>query len=99
MARQTLGPNPSQLSADNPIFSPLFGSFKGFPPIYVNVGTAELAEDDSRRVVKKAQDAGIDVTFEEGLHLMHVYPILFPCYPEAQNTLDNINKWIQIIFS
>ncbi|CAF1143564.1 unnamed protein product [Rotaria sordida] len=93
-----LGPNPSQLSPDNPIFSPLFGSFEGFPPMYINVGTAEILEDDSRRIFKKAQESGVSVTFEEGLHLMHVYPVFFLYYPEARNTLDNINKWIQTIF-
>jgi acetyl esterase/lipase len=93
-----LGPNHSQLAANSPTFSPLFGSFEGFPPMYINVGTAEILEDDSRRVVKKAKDAGVDVTFEEGLHLMHVYPAFFSYFPEARNTLDNINKWIQTIF-
>jgi acetyl esterase/lipase len=92
-----LGSNPSRLSADNPIFSPLFGSFQGFPPMYINVGTAEILEDDSRGVLKKAQEAGVDVIFEEGLHLMHVYPIFFSYFPEARNTLDNINKWIQTL--
>jgi len=96
---QLLGPNHHQLSADSPIFSPLFGSFEGFPPMYINVGTAEMLEDDSRGIFKKAQDAGVDVTFEEGLHLMHVYPIFFPYYPEARTTLDHINKWIQTIFN
>jgi acetyl esterase/lipase len=95
---QLLGSNPSKLSANDPILSPLFGSFEGFPPMYINVGTAEILEDDARRVLAKAQDAGIDVTFEEGLHLMHVYPVFFSYYPEARNTLDNINKWIQTIF-
>jgi acetyl esterase/lipase len=97
MVKLMLGPNPSGLSANNSIFSPLFGSFEGFPPMYINVGTAEILEDDSRRVLKKAQEAGINVTFEEGLHMMHVYPIFFPYYPEARHTLDNINKWIQRI--
>jgi acetyl esterase/lipase len=92
-----LGPNPSGLSANNSIFSPLFGSFAGFPPMYINVGTAEILEDDSRRVLKKAQEAGINVTFEEGLHLMHVYPIFFSYYPEARNTLHNIHKWIETL--
>ncbi len=62
------------------------------------MGTAEILEDDARGVVKKAQEADVDVTFEEGLHLMHVYPIFFNYYPEARHTLDNINKWIQRLF-
>jgi monoterpene epsilon-lactone hydrolase len=90
-----LGFDDSKLSFDNPLVSPLFGSFEGFPPMYINVGTAEILEDDSRRVSKKAEEAGVDVTFEEGIHLMHAYPLFFPYCPEARNTLDNINKWIQ----
>jgi monoterpene epsilon-lactone hydrolase len=98
MIKLILGPDHSKLSADNPVFSPLFGSFEGFPPMYINVGTAEVLEDDSRRVAKKAQEANVNVTFEEGLHLMHVYPVFFPYYPEARNSLDNINKWMQTMF-
>jgi acetyl esterase/lipase len=97
-AANLLNPNQSQISLYDPLISPLFGSFKGFPPMYVTVGTTELIEDDSREMVKKAQDVGVDVTFEEGLHLMHIYPLFFPYYPEARNTLDNINKWIQRLF-
>ncbi|CAF1474338.1 unnamed protein product [Rotaria sordida] len=98
MVKVILSTNHPELSADSPVVSPLFGSFEGFPPMYINVGTAEVAEDDSRAVVKKAKDTGINVTFEEGLHLMHVYPIFFLYCPEARNTLNNINKWIQTIF-
>jgi len=98
LTKIALGNNDPALSPDSPIFSPLFGTFKGFPPMYINVGTAEILEDDARRVFKKAQEAGVDVTFEEGLHLLHVYPMFFSYYPEARNTLNNINKWIQTIF-
>ena len=93
-----LGHNQSQRSPKDPSISPLFGSFKGFPSMYVTVGTAEILEDDSRGVVKKAQEANVDVTFEEGLHLVHVYPIFYNYFPEARKTLNNINKWVQTIF-
>ncbi|CAF4226335.1 unnamed protein product [Adineta steineri] len=66
--------------------------------MYINVGTAEILEDDSKRLLKKAEEANIDVTYEEGLHLMHVYPLFFLYYPEARDTLDSINKWIQTIY-
>jgi acetyl esterase/lipase len=97
-ASQLLGPDHSHLTLNNSLFSPLFGSFEGFPSMYINVGTAEILEDDSRVILKRAQEAGVDVTFEEGLHMMHVYPMFFSYFPEARNTLDNINKWIQNIF-
>lgn len=59
-----LGPKYTELFANSSYFSPLFGSFQGFPPMYINVGTAETLEDDARRVFIKAQEAGVDVTFE-----------------------------------
>ena len=92
---QLLNSNHSGLTLHSPLVSPLFGSFKGFPPMYINVGTAEILEDDSRGILQKARNAGVNVTFEEGLHMMHVYPIFFPYFPEARNTLHNIHKWIQ----
>ena len=99
MTSHILNLNQSQLSLKDPLVSPLFGSFKGFPPMYITVGTAEILEDDSRQVVNKAQEVNVDVTFEEGLHMMHVYPLFFEYCPEARTTLNNIHKWIQTIFN
>ncbi len=99
LTEQLMGFHPSQLPLNSSVYSPLFGSFKRFPPIYITVGTAEILEDDSTGVVKKAKEAGIDVTFETGLHMMHVYPVFFSYFAEARNTLDNINKWVQTIYN
>ncbi|UJR20365.1 hypothetical protein I4U23_023497 [Adineta vaga] len=98
LIEQLLGSNPSKLPADHPFYSPLFGSFKGFPSLYINFGTAETLEDDARKVLEKAKAANVDVTFEEGIGLMHVYPMFFGYFPEARHTLDNIHKWMQKIF-
>jgi monoterpene epsilon-lactone hydrolase len=95
---RVLGPDHAQKARDDPLHSPLFGSFKGFPAMYITVGTAELLEDDSRQVADKAQKAGVDVTFEVGLHMMHVHPLFFPYYPEARKTLDSIRQWIETVF-
>ena len=98
MVKLMLGPNPSGLLANDSLFSPLFGSFEGFPPMYITVGTTEILQDDARGIWKKAQEAGIDVSFEEGLHLMHVYPIFFSYFPEARQTLDYLRTWIEMHF-
>ena len=99
MVEQLLGPKHAELSPNSSVYSPLFGSFKGFPPMYINVGTAEVLEDDARGVWKKAQEEGVDVTFEEGLHLMHVYPAFFSYFPEARHTLDNIKQWLEKLYA
>ncbi|CAF4110849.1 unnamed protein product, partial [Rotaria sordida] len=72
MVKVLMDINHSDLSPDNSLFSPLFGKFEGFPPMYID-----------------AQEAGVDITFEEGLHLMYIYPIFFLYYLKARNTQDN----------
>ena len=52
---QALGPDHGRLARDNPSYSPIFGSFEDFPPMYITVGTAELVEDDARRVAEKSK--------------------------------------------
>ena len=99
MIEHIVGSSPSSLSASSPLVSPLFGSFQGFPPMYISVGTAELLEDDSRRLVEKLREANVTVKFEVGEDLMHVYPIFYPYFPEAQKTLRNIRRWIRRTFS
>ena len=96
--QRLLGSNHGQIPPDDPRYSPLFGSSAGFPPMFINVGTAEILEDDSRRVHTKAREAGVDVTFEAGEHLMHIYPVFFHYFPEARRTLDNIHQWIDNVF-
>ena len=89
--------NQSELSLNSSLVSPLFGSFQGFPPMYVIVATTEILADDSKGIVKKAREVGVDVTFEEGLHLLHCYPLFFTYFPEARNSLSDINKWMNTI--
>ncbi|CAF1224260.1 unnamed protein product [Adineta ricciae] len=94
-----LGSDHSSDSYVDPKLSPLHGSFRGFPSMYINVGTAELLEDDSRQVARKAQKAGVNVTIELGAHLMHDYPMFFSYFPEAQTTLNNMKRWVQTVFT
>ncbi|CAF1065343.1 unnamed protein product [Didymodactylos carnosus] len=81
----------------DPLVSPVFGSFKNFPPMYLSVGTAELSESDALAIYKKAKQQNVNVQIEIGQNLMHTYPIFYLYYPEAQQTLNNIKRWIEKI--
>jgi len=76
LLEQLLGPNYTQLSPNSPIYSPLFGSFANFPPMYINVGTAEILEDDSRRVLAKARE----VVLTSRLNKANISCIAIHCY-------------------
>lgn len=46
----------------NPLASPVFGDYRGLPPLLIQVGEHEMLRDDSIRVAKKARADGIEVT-------------------------------------
>lgn len=95
LVKQIFGPNHTQIARNHSSYSPLFGTFKDFPPLFITVGTAELFEDEARQVAEKARHEGVDVTFIAGEHLMHVYPIFFNHFPEAAYAMESIRYWLK----
>jgi epsilon-lactone hydrolase len=76
-----------------PLASPLFGEFKGLPPLLVQVGTAEVLLSDSERLAETAAAAGVDVTLQVGEGLPHVYPIMAGT-PEAAEATREIARFL-----
>lgn len=58
----------------NPYLSPVYGDFKGLPPIWICVGTNEVFYDDAFALKEKAERAGIEVELIVGKGMCHVYP-------------------------
>ena len=62
----------------DPVFSPLFGSFKGFPPVYIMAGRNGILLDDSislkEKIDKEGGTAFIDIE-EKGWHVYQQMPI------------------------
>lgn len=85
-------------SLDDPLLSPLFGSFSGFPPTHVNVGTRDMFLPDVRRLKQKLLEAGVLVHYIEQEGGIHTYPLLLES-PEAQATVASQVKWIRKILS
>ncbi len=80
----------------DPGISPLFADLSGLPPLHVQATTAEVLEDDARRLVEKATGAGVDadlVVFDE---LWHIFQTQAPLVPEARAAMDQIVTFIRI---
>jgi monoterpene epsilon-lactone hydrolase len=60
-----------------PYASPLFADLHGLPPIYIQVGTAEMLHDDSTRFAEKAKEAGVDVSIDIYPGYFHVFQAFF----------------------
>lgn len=77
----------------DPRISPVFGDFKGLPPLLLMAGSLETLLDDARRATQAAKDAGVDATFVEGEGMCHIWPIFGDRLPEALQTLDEMGAF------
>src|SRR5258706_2340100 len=57
----------------DPYASPIFASFKDFPPIMVHAGSSEMLRDDASRLGDRAADAGTRVSVEIYEGMQHVF--------------------------
>jgi len=79
---------------DNPLVSPLYGAFKGFPPLLIQVGREEVLLDDSLRVAEKAREAGVDVTLSVWDGVWHVWPALGDLIPESRLAFEEMGRFL-----
>ena len=57
----------------DPMISPLFGDFTGFPPVYIQVGENEILLSDSLRLHKVLVDANVSVKIDIYSDMWHVF--------------------------
>lgn len=76
----------------DPLVSPLFGDFRGLPPMYLSAVRGEVLESDTTRLAERARAQGVQVTLNMVEDSVHVYT-LFPFLPETKRTLDEIGGW------
>lgn len=61
------------MSATDPVASPLFGSFDGFPPMLIHASKGDILYDDAVRLAEKVRDAGGDLTVRLWTEETHVW--------------------------
>lgn len=81
-------------NAKDPLASPLYGDYRGLPPLLIQVGDAEILLDDSTRVAERAKAAGVKVDLEVWDEMMHVWHVFAKILPEGQQAIDKIGKFI-----
>ena len=79
---------------DHPLVSPVYGDYRGLPPILAQVGSTEVLLDDTRRVGERAREHGVDFEVEvwdEVPHVWHVWSFL----PESKAAVARIGEFIR----
>lgn len=57
----------------DPLISPLFGDYEGFPPTYIQVGSNEILHDDSAMLYKKLLKDNVSVKMDVFKGMWHVF--------------------------
>jgi acetyl esterase/lipase len=79
--------------AHNPKATVLNASFTGLPPLFIQVGTAEVLLGDSIALAGKASDANVPVTLETWPNMPHVFQMFAPMLSEAREALTHAIAW------
>ena len=66
---------PAGMDRKDPRVSPLYADLKGFPPVLIQVGSAEILLDDATRFAAVAGAADVRVTLEIWPQMIHAWPL------------------------
>ncbi|MFS0636146.1 alpha/beta hydrolase fold domain-containing protein [Mesobacillus foraminis] len=92
-ARNTPSLYLGDLDRRDPVVSPIYADLTGLPPMLVHVGDDEILLDDSVRLVERAREAGVEVSFkiyDEMWHVFHQFDM-----PEAAEAIAEIGDFVQ----
>jgi len=78
----------------NPLISPLYGEFKGLPPLLIQVGSKETLLADSTRLAERARADGTAVTLEIWEGMQHDWHFAASLIPESRKAIEHIGKFI-----
>ena len=82
----------------DPYLSPVYGDFRGLPPMLFQVGSVEMLLSDTLTAAKKAGRAGVRrrVSVYEGM--FHVFQMSMDLFPESREAWAEAGKFLQIIY-
>ncbi len=81
-------------SPAEPFASPLYGDFRGMPPMMIHAGSLEVLKDDASRLGERAAAANINVNVEVYDGMPHLFQGL-PELPEAKVSLTRAASFIK----
>ncbi len=82
-----------------PYLSPLFGDFREFPPMLIQVGSLEMLLSDSVSVAEKARGQGIKVRLSVYEGMFHVFQMAYLNIPESKKAWAEVGKFFEVIRS
>jgi acetyl esterase/lipase len=86
---------PKPIDRKDPLISPLFADLRGFPPVLVQVGSAETLMDDSVRFARAAGLADVNVTLQVWPHMIHAWPMWNAKLADGRRALELAGEFMR----
>ncbi len=81
----------------NPLISPLFADFSGFPPILIQAGSDEILLSDALEFAAKARAQGANLTLKVWDGMWHVWHVLGVLVPESALAFEEIGEFLECL--
>ena len=81
----------------DPYISPIYGHFRQFPPMLIQVGSTEMLLSDSVTAASMADIAGVDVRLSIYDDMFHVFQMSGKLLPEAKKAWDEVETFLQLL--
>jgi epsilon-lactone hydrolase len=86
---------PRGIDRQDPRVSPLYADLTSFPPLLIQVGSAETLLDDATRFASAAGAADIPVTVEVWPHMIHAWPLWNAHLQDGRRALANAGTFLR----
>jgi acetyl esterase/lipase len=86
---------PAPLDRRDPLISPLFADLTHFPPVLIQVGSAETLFDDSVGFAAAAGAADVAATLEVWPHMIHAWPMWNAKLADGRRALEHAGEFIR----
>jgi acetyl esterase/lipase len=86
---------PTGMDRKDPRVSPLYADLNGFPPVLIQVGSAETLLDDATRFAAVAGAADVRVTLEIWPQMIHAWPLWNAHLEPGRRALANAGAFIK----
>jgi acetyl esterase/lipase len=86
---------PAPIDRRDALISPLFADLTGFPPILIQVGSAETLLADATRLAASAGAADVEVTLQIWPQMIHAWPVWNAALEDGRRALAQAGAFIR----
>lgn len=90
---------PGEYDKKTPYISPIYGTFREFPPMLIQVGSTEMLLSDSITAASMADIAGCDVRLSIYEDMFHVFQMSGKVLPDSKKAWEEVDQFIQLLIN